>query len=205
MESPAPRRPRCPRCERPARSCLCGWTQPIDNRVPVLVLQHPLEVQHPKGSARLLTRSLSRCECWVGERFDPDQLATWIGTDGAAALLYPATQLGPTPPAAPARVDRLVLIDATWRKSLKMLLAEPQLQALPRLALQAVPPSRYRIRPARREDQRSTLEACCQALGELEACPERYDPLLQAFDDFVAAQAAWMTGRAAEEAVPGLS
>lgn len=177
------------------RACLCQWTRPVANTVAVRVLQHPQEEHHPKGSARLLTLSLQDCRCWVGERFDPAELAAWIGACGDAALLYPPTQIGPAPPAPPRAVRRLVVIDATWRKSLKMLLLNPLLLGLPRVSLQQVPPSRYRIRPARRPDQLSTLEASCQALAELEGTPDRYQPLLQAFDGFVAEQAGWMAGR----------
>jgi DTW domain-containing protein YfiP len=40
-------------------ACLCRWVTPTDNRVPVLVLQHPAEAQETKGSARLLGLSLA--------------------------------------------------------------------------------------------------------------------------------------------------
>lgn len=50
----AARRPVCARCQRPQSHCLCGWVRLTDNRVPVLLLQHPLEVAQAKGSARLL-------------------------------------------------------------------------------------------------------------------------------------------------------
>ena len=86
------------------------------------------------------------------------------------------------------------MLDATWRKSLRMLIASPGLQTLPRLSLQHLPASRYRIRKARQAHQLSTLEACCQALGELEGEPARYEPLLAAFDGFVEEQARWMAG-----------
>jgi DTW domain-containing protein YfiP len=46
---------------------------------------------------------------------------------------------------------RLVVIDATWRKSLRMLLEHRALAELPRLSLDMPAPTRYRaIRAARR-------------------------------------------------------
>jgi DTW domain-containing protein YfiP len=86
---------------------------------------------------------------------------------------------------------RLVLLDGTWRKTRKLLHANPLLQALPRWPLPAPPPSRYTIRRAQRPDQVSTLEAACLALGHLEGEPARYVPLLSAFDGWVAEQARW--------------
>jgi ATP-dependent DNA helicase DinG len=82
---------------------------------------------------------------------------------------------------------RLVVIDATWRKSLRMLLEHPSLAALPRLSLHAPAPSCYgSIRTARQADQISTLEATVQALAMLEGPSFDPAPLLDAFGRFVA-------------------
>jgi DTW domain-containing protein YfiP len=84
-----------------------------------------------------------------------------------------------------------VVIDATWRKSLRMLLEHPALAALPRLSLHAPAPSCYgAIRVARRADQISTLEATVQALAMLEGPSFDAAPLLDAFGRFVAGVAA---------------
>ncbi|WP_423681113.1 tRNA-uridine aminocarboxypropyltransferase [Undibacterium sp. WLHG33] len=80
---------------------------------------------------------------------------------------------------------RLVIIDATWRKSRKMLYLNPLLQALPRLSLEQMPASHYRIRKAHKPDQLSSLEACAYALMRLENDEHKYQCLLQAFDAFV--------------------
>ena len=191
---------RCARCLRAQSSCICQWITPIAHQVQVLVLQHPLEVQNAKGSARLLHLSLPASRLEVGEAFaDPAVLA------GAArcVLLYPDTpqndSLGlPAAPALPADwlADParlcLVVLDGTWRKSRKMLYQSPVLQQLPRLALRDMPPSQYRIRKAHKPDQLSTLEASCAALAQLEGDAARYQPLLDAFDGFVAQQAAYL-------------
>ena len=191
------RRAVCPHCERPVRTCLCRWVCPTANQAEVLILQHPLEVRQAKGSARLLQLSLARCTTRVGEVFDPAELQAWLAqgrADGLqSVLLYP-----PTPGTAheagafnvepqgqaPART-RLVVLDGTWRKSLRMLHLNPALQNLPRLALHPDGPSRYLIRKARRPEQLSTLEACCLALAQIEQDTGLYQPLLQAFDQFV--------------------
>lgn len=193
-----PRRPRCPDCGRPLRTCLCDLVVPTPNRVGVLVLQHPLEVAQAKGSARLLQRSLARCQLSTGELFPADTLHDRLAADGRRSLLlYPDTPDIPTLSRAEAAVDnllstgpetlRLVVLDGTWRKSLKMLHLNPLLMALPRLALQDLPPPRYRaMRRARRADQLSTLEAVCSALAQLEQDAARYQPMLDGFERFIA-------------------
>ena len=194
---PAPRQ-RCPTCLRPHSACICAWVSPLAHQVEVLILQHPLEVDHAKGSARLLHLSLPHSRMVVGEVFDAAVLrglltAPWQATAGAApraVLLYPDTDDGASAPLDPAWLHhpaqiRLVVLDGTWRKSRKMLHQNPLLQQLPRLALHDLPASHYHVRQAHRPDQRSTLEATCAALAQLEGDAERFAPLLAAFDGFV--------------------
>jgi DTW domain-containing protein YfiP len=169
---------------------------PTANQTDVLLLQHPLETGHAKNSLALLRLSLARQTVAVGEAFPPDQLQSLL--HGAEAgktqpvLLHPGTpdvpSYLPDPDGPPLR---LVVLDATWRKSRKMLALNPALQALPRLSLSAPPPSQYRIRKAHKPGQLSTLEAVCHALAQLEGDAARYQPLLQAFDGFVAQQLAF--------------
>lgn len=189
-------RPTCARCLRPQSACLCAWITPTPNEVEVLILQHPLEVHQAKGSARLLQLSLRHSRLVIGECFDARDLTAPTGLAGPRVtdlLLYPAPAGEAVPP--PAQIGpedagrfRLWVLDGTWRKSRKMLHLNPFLSALPRLALAEPPPSRYRIRKAHRPDQLSTLEATCLALAQLEAAPQRYAPLLDAFDGFVGSQ-----------------
>ncbi|MFN7727254.1 MAG: tRNA-uridine aminocarboxypropyltransferase [Rubrivivax sp.] len=201
--TPAARRLACPRCLRPAASCLCALARPTPHRTPVLVLQHPQEQRQAKNSVALLRLSLQHCEVVVGEHFAPAELNAWLHRPGwDTRLLYPDVPAAPAPhlPAAPAGLPlRLVVLDATWRKSLRLLLAHPALAALPRLALVAPPPTRYRsIRAARRPDQVSTLEATVQALAQLEGPGFHAQPLLDAFDRFVQQVAARRGGAGTE-------
>ena len=193
---PPSRRPLCAHCQRPLPACLCRWVVPTANQVPLLILQHPMEAGEAKGSVRLLQRCLQHCQVEVGHRFETPMLADWLqapDSQGARqpVLLYPddAAPAPATPPPDPARC-RLVLLDGTWGKTLRLLQDHPLLQALPRWALPTPPPSRYRVRRAHRPEQRSTLEAACLALGALEGEPTRYAPLLAAFDGWVDSLAA---------------
>jgi DTW domain-containing protein YfiP len=165
----------------------------------VLILQHPLEVHHAKNSAGLLLRSLQNSRVLVGEVFDDAALQAALQEPKYSVLLYP-----PTDYAGHAAADalasaqlvdpsilRLVVLDATWRKSRKMLHLNPRLQALPRLSLDASLVSGYSIRKAHKPGQLSTLEATCAALAQLQGDAMHYAPLLRAFQGFVAQQAAY--------------
>ena len=207
LASPA-KRITCEQCLRPLSACLCCWISQTANAVEVVVLQHPLEESSAKGSARLLHLSLSRSRIVTGEMFAKQDLLSLLRDrfepnaesirDGKhAILLYPQTNedkltapiLTPEMLSDPSRL-RLIVLDGTWRKSRKMLHLNLLLQQLPRLSLLDVPLSRYLIRKAHRADQLSTLEATCLALTQLEGNAQRYQPLLNAFDGFIARQLA---------------
>lgn len=196
MNVPAtPSRATCARCLRPQATCLCALARPTAHHTEVLVLQHPQEQRQAKNSVALLRLSLAHCEVVVGERFTPAALQALLHRPGRdTRLLYPDVPAAPAPPAQAMTAGmslRLVVIDATWRKSLRMLLEHPALAALPRLSLDAPAPTRYRaIRAARRADQVSTLEATVQALAMLEGPSFEAAPLLDAFGGFVAGVAA---------------
>ncbi len=175
-----------------------------------MVLQHPLEVPNPKGSARLLCLSLAHSKLVVGEKFSETHLQALLTEplasqqDAASRpkrpiLLYPDTPPDPSlpvavpPPLTPGYLAdpaglRLIVLDGTWRKSRKMLYLNPLLQHLPRLTLSDTGGSNYRIRKAHKPDQLSTLEATCAALAQINGGTEPFQPLLSAFDGFVAQQ-----------------
>ena len=190
LSSP-PRRATCAACLRAQNACICHWVRPLSSRVDLLILQHPLEVRNAKNSARLLHLCLPGSRLEVGETF-PDLRALLYADERMPVLLYPETPGEPAPAADVVQPDRLrlVVLDATWRKSRKMLHVNPELQRLPRLALHDVPASAYRIRKAHAPHQLSTLEAAALALGQMESDADAYRSLLQAFDGFVQQQAA---------------
>lgn len=199
MSDVSVKRARCPTCLRAQSACICRWITHVAPRAALLVLQHPLEVANAKNSARLLHLSVAGSRLAVGEAFDRAELDALLHADGRVpVLLYPDTPGDPSLPAPPpfealeAQQLRLVLLDATWRKSRKMLYLNPALQALPRLALVDVAPSNYRIRKAHAPHQLSSLEAAALALAQLEGDDAALRPLFDAFDGFVQQQAAYM-------------
>lgn len=197
------RRERCAICLRAQSGCICHWVRPLPHKVEILLLQHPLEVHNAKGSARLLHLSLPNSRLVAGESFAAGELDALLAGKHNV-LLYPDTPgdrslgIAPPPPLdASLLLDpaglRLVVLDATWRKSRKMLYLNPALQRLPRLPLRDTPPSHYLIRKAHAPDQLSTLEATCYALMQLENKAPHFEPLITAFDGFVAQQLSYIT------------
>lgn len=193
------KRQHCAACLRPQSACLCRWVTPTLHQTEVLILQHPMEVTQAKGSARLLHLSLMRSEVLTGEVFGTALDAALQGPR-CNLLLFPEahhdlgtgllSSVRQTDWRCPPHPLRLVVLDGTWRKSRKMLALNPQLQHMRRLSLTTTPASRYLIRKAHEAHQLSTLEATCLALAQLEGHDFAMQPLLEAFDGFVAQQLA---------------
>jgi len=186
--------------------------QRVNNAIELIILQHPQETHEAKNSAKLLHLCLENSQIFLGEAFDDSFFKSLQMDSFYNVLLYPDTQeekalgLLPAPALDPARLTidltglnsgdnssihnhiRLWVIDATWRKSRKMLYLNSALQSMPRLNLIDCPPSIYKIRKAHSENQLSTLEASCYALRQLEQNIVDYAPVLNAFAAFVAEQ-----------------
>lgn len=176
----------CTRCTRALKACLCEYIHPVINRVPLLILQHPGEVGHPKGTAALLAASLAHVEIRVGEDFREDAvLARWLA-QRRCYLLWPDEQAQTLASLRASLADDaeapscFVLLDGTWRKAYKMLCLNPALAALPRLSL-ATAEGQYLIRKKPFSTALSTLEAGYHLLSQWEGDAVRYAPLLSLF------------------------
>lgn len=215
-ENPTKTRAICQTCSRPLRNCICALVQPVVNQAEILILQHPDETSNAKNTAGLLHLCLKNSQLQVGECFPQNELQQWLfSNQKQPLLLYPDTpeyrSLGLAAPqffqaqslVSPDQL-RLVVIDATWRKSRKMLYLNGALQTLPRLALTNTPASIYTIRKSHSENQLSTLEASCYALLQLEQGAVNYKPLLSAMSQFVAQQSAFVPTHIPDQRNPDL-
>ncbi|MFM5463456.1 tRNA-uridine aminocarboxypropyltransferase [Aeromonas simiae] len=173
----------CTDCGRALKACLCAHLPRIDNPTALLVLQHPNEATHPKGTAHLLTGSLRRAELRVGDDWERDSALMAALTAAPHYLLWPDETAQPLSalPAEPAA--RFVLLDGTWRKCYRMLMENPTLAALPRVAI-APRRGHYQIRKAPFDGALSTLEAGYHLLCEWEGESARYAPLWRLFERF---------------------
>jgi DTW domain-containing protein len=199
-----PPRAYCNACLRPRSACICGCVRRAASAVAVLILQHPDELRHAKGTARLLHLCLPNSRLLVGEVFDDAALRTALLHGGLqAVLLYPGAENERSDQSVAAQAQTLeaaiesapsgaglllVVIDATWQNSRKMLRCNPALHTLPRTWLANPATTRYRaIRVAHAAHQLSTLEATAHTLAQLDI---HFDaaPVLAAFDAFIAVQ-----------------
>lgn len=103
-----PRRPTCRACLRAQSACICRFVVPLVPQVQVVILQHPLEVGHAKGSARLLHLSLADSSLHIGECFAAEQLQALLHDPAhETLLLYPDSVPATTTPTttAPATIS----------------------------------------------------------------------------------------------------
>lgn len=184
----------CLRCTRPLRSCICHCIHNVETAIEVLILQDPFEKNHIKGSARLLHLCLPNSKLLIGDYFEETILLDALnGNEKTPILLYPSfnqieqveymdSQREFNIESTSCENIRLIILDATWRKSRQLLTNNPLLQTLDRWSLKNISVSKYEIRQAHQEHQLSTLEACAYALLQLDQMSEKYAPLFLAFD-----------------------
>ena len=180
----------------------------VDNRVFVLILQHPHEKREPLATAPAIVATLRHAKLVTGLSWP--NLARPLGHDADPrrwAVLY----LGSARPKASADrrelllvggdgqpvdnpepilrgLDGIVLLDGTWSQAKTLWWRNPWLLKLHRLVLN--PPRPARLGKLRREPRRealSTLEAAALALRHLETGPETADALLAALGRMIAA------------------
>ena len=182
--------------------------EPIDNRLFVLVLQHPQEKKEVLATAAATCAALRRAALVVGLSWP--NLARALGRPADAkrwAVLYlgsarPATfasehevvalDRGGMPAAnqdAMLRgLDGVVLLDGSWSEAKTLWWRNPWLLKLRRLILNPRHRSRFgRLRREPRHDALSTLEAAALLLKHLDpGSPEAEAALLRALDRLIA-------------------
>ena len=181
--------------------------EPINNRLCVLVLQHPQEKREVLATAAATCAALRRAVLVVGLSWP--NLARALGGPADTrqwAVLY----LGSARPAGfglereiimldragmpPADQDAMlrglegvVLLDGSWSEAKTLWWRNPWLLRLRRLVLN--PPHRSRFGRVRREPRRealSTLEAAALLLKQLDGAPEIEAALLDRLDRLIA-------------------
>jgi len=190
-------REQCLRCFRPKAHCYCALLPRVDNRTPVVIVQHPRERFHPFGTARMLGLGLQKVRIVVDHSSRLRQSGA-VEFGAGAALLYPgpgARDLAQLPASEQPR--ELVIIDGTWNHAHTLFRDVPELRELPRVRLSPSTPGRYRIRAEPRAECLSSLEATVQALQQMEPQTQGLAELLQAFESIIDRQIVFLK--------PGLS
>ena len=181
--------------------------EPIDNRLFVLILQHPQEKRHALATAGLTCAALKRAELVVGlswpnlpralgRRADVKGWAVlYLGSARPAALGMRREVIALDRRAGPAAdqeamlcgLEGVVLLDGSWGEAKTLWWRNPWLLKLRRLVLN--PQHHSRLGSLRREPRRealSTLEAAALVLKHLDGGIEAEDTLLGSLDRLIA-------------------
>lgn len=183
----------CPRCRKPRALCVCDGVEAIDNRVELVILQHPQEQDRTLGTARLAVQhfrkatlkvglswpSLSRL---LGRAAEPSRWAVLYLGSSKAEKLAPGREVLllnrkgeplPDQDASLRAIEGVILLDGTWSQAKALWWRNPWMLKCRRVILGPRRPSRYgRLRREPRADGLSTIEAAGLLLSRLEQRPE---------------------------------
>jgi DTW domain-containing protein YfiP len=199
--------PECPHCRKPPALCVCDGIVRIDNKVSLIILQHPQEQDRELGTARLAALhckdallkiglswpSLSKI---LGRSTDPQRWAIlYLGSAKASALL-PERDLVVVnrngnavdhQDAALREIEGIILLDGTWSQAKALWWRNAWMLKCKRVVLGPGRPSRYgRLRREPRSDGLSTIEAAAMLLARLEQKPEIETALNASFERLLA-------------------
>jgi len=192
----------CPRCGKPETLCVCQDIQQIDNKIALLVLQHPQEQDKALGTARLTALSFKNAVfktglSWpsltkaLGRPADPKHWATlYLGSADPATLapgqavvaLDAKGKLLPIQEMALADIEGVIVLDGTWSQAKTLWWRNAWLLKCKRVVLAPSRPSLYgKLRREPRREGLSTLEATGMLLAKLENKPAIETALLATF------------------------
>lgn len=197
----------CPRCGKTAALCVCEGITRIDNKIELLILQHPQEQDVDLGTARLTAQHFKRGAVKVGlswpsltkalgKAADPKRWAVlYLGSAQMAKFPQGQTVVAlnrkgdPTPDQneALAHLHGLIVLDGTWAQAKALWWRNPWLLKVRRIALKPTRPSRYgTLRREARREALSTLEATALVLSTLENNPAISEALHESFERLLA-------------------
>src|SRR6266700_3575288 len=193
----------CPRCHKPPALCVCDAIVPLDNRIQVLILQHPQEQDRSLGTARLTAlhfrhailkvglswQSLTKI---LGRPADPHRWAIlYLGSAKAAALAPDRDVVVLNRKGEPERdqdallreIEGVVLLDGNWSQAKALWWRNAWMLKCRRVILGPRRPSRYGKLPREpRRDGLSTIEAAAMLVSRLENRPEIEAELTASFE-----------------------
>lgn len=179
----------CPHCGKPAELCVCDGIVPIENKIELLILQHPQEQDRALGTARLTAMHFTRATLKVGlswpslskilgRTVDPSRWAVlYLGSanpaalcdDGEIAVLDRKGEPEDAQTSILKGIEGAILLDGTWSQAKALWWRNAWMLKCRRIVLAPSQPSRYgRLRKEPRREGLSTLEAAAMLLGRLE-------------------------------------
>jgi len=213
--------PDCPRCQKPLPLCVCDSITPIENRIALLILQHPQEQDRALGTARLTALHFANAVVKIGLSWpslakalgravpDPSRWAVlYLGsakvadfeTDREIVAIDRKGEIESNQRAILKDIEGIVLLDGTWSQAKALWWRNAWMLKCQRVILGPAQPSRYgKLRKEPRRDGLSTIEAAAMLLGALEKRPDIAETLNGSFE--------WMLAqyREAQSVMPELA
>lgn len=179
----------CNNCSFSISTCICNAIEHVNNRVSVIILQHPSEEKIAKNTAKLLNLCLTDCQIIKGENNDDFAILKTLPIS-STVLLYPnenAINLDDNAEQPSVKnITHLIVVDGTWKKAYKILQLTPFLNQFKTVSFKQLPKNRYAIRKAPRADSLSTLEAVAHSLLLIEQLNPA--PLYNVLDELIQKQ-----------------
>ncbi|CAM2741846.1 tRNA-uridine aminocarboxypropyltransferase [Pseudoalteromonas distincta] len=191
----------CNHCNFALNTCICSAITNINNKVTIIILQHPSEEKIAKNTAKLLNLCLTDCQIIKGENNDdfsilktlpvsstvllyPNENAINLDDNAEQASINNITHLAEQ--ASINNITHLIVVDGTWKKAYKILQLTPLLNQFKTVSFKQLPKNRYAIRKAPRADSLSTLEAVAHSLLLIEQLDPA--PLYNVLDELIQKQ-----------------
>jgi DTW domain-containing protein YfiP len=198
----------CPHCGKPKPLCICDSVTPIENRISLLVLQHPQEQDRALGTARLTARHFKDAVVRIGLSWpslskalgrpvvDPSRWAVlYLGsakvsdleTDREVVAINRKGELEADQRGILGDIEGIVLLDGTWSQAKALWWRNAWMLKCQRVILGPRHPSRYgQLRREPRRDGLSTIEAAAMLLAGLEKRPDIAETLNGSFERMLA-------------------
>jgi DTW domain-containing protein YfiP len=200
--------PDCPHCGKPLPLCICDSVTPIENKVSLLILQHPQEQDRALGTARLTAMHFENAVVKIGLSWpslskalgrpvdDPSRWAVlYLGsakvseldTDAEIVAINRKGEIEPHQRAILGDIEGIVLLDGTWSQAKALWWRNAWMLKCQRIILGPKRPSRYgQLRREPRGDGLSTIEAAAMLLAALEKRPDIAETLNGCFERMLA-------------------
>ncbi|MEA2942563.1 MAG: tRNA-uridine aminocarboxypropyltransferase [Bradyrhizobium sp.] len=213
--------PDCPDCHKPQPLCICDSIEPIENRISLLILQHPQEQDRALGTARLLALHFKNAVLKIGLSWpslskalgrqvaDPSRWAVlYLGsakvadldTDREVVAINRKGEVEDNQRAILKDIEGIVLLDGTWSQAKALWWRNAWMLKCQRVILGPAKPSLYgKLRREPRRDGLSTIEAAAMLLSALEKRPDIEGTLNAGFERMLAKY------RQAQHAMPELA
>lgn len=189
----------CNRCFRPKDKCFCGKVTALDNRINIVILQHPQEQFKALNSARLAQMLLKNSRIFVGlswpnfkkvagPRENPSEWGVLYlkpeegGHEGRSSAPVTVLNRKKQPLEDTAFLRGIIALDGTWKQSKALWWRNAWLLKLNRIALNPDHPS---LRPQVKSEGLSTIEALSFLLEHLGEGKEIGEALIKFYNELI--------------------